>query len=33
MIYVTTFGVGVWYGPTEGIQSIPEDVYPLRCTP
>jgi len=30
MMYITTFGGGLWLGPQEGIESIPEDVYPFN---
>lgn len=30
MLYVTTFGSSVWYGPDTGIENAFEDIYPLK---
>jgi hypothetical protein len=30
MLYVTTFGSSVWYGPSEGAKDAFEDIYPFR---
>ena len=30
MLYITTFGSSVWYGPTEGTESALEDIYPIK---
>ena len=30
MLYITTFGSSVWYGPDTGIENAFEDIYPLK---
>jgi photosystem II stability/assembly factor-like uncharacterized protein len=30
MLYLTTFGSSVWYGPTKGVSRAFEDIYPFR---
>lgn len=30
MIYITTYGSSVWYGPAHGIENAFEDIYPIK---
>lgn len=30
MLYITTFGSSVWYGPSSGVDGAFEDIYPLK---